>query len=67
MNLTDHEIDKNGLEHKGLITLRNSWGENAGDKGNFYMSYDYFDILGLGVHRIKKNNLLKYSFFVHDK
>jgi C1A family cysteine protease len=35
-------IDNNGISHRGLLTLRNSWGENVGDHGNFYMSYDYF-------------------------
>jgi len=34
--------DSDGKEHKGLFTLRNSWGEEAGDQGNYYMSYDYF-------------------------
>lgn len=35
-------IDHDGKTHKGLFTLRNSWGANVGDKGNFYMTYDYF-------------------------
>lgn len=34
--------DAKGGMHKGLLTLRNSWGEDAGDNGNYYMSYDYF-------------------------
>lgn len=34
--------DAHGGMHRGLLTLRNSWGENVGDNGNFYMSYDYF-------------------------
>lgn len=28
--------------HRGVFTLRNSWGKLAGDKGDYYMSYDYF-------------------------
>lgn len=35
-------IDKKGNKHRGLLTLRNSWGDNVGDNGNYYMSYDYF-------------------------
>lgn len=38
-------IDNNGQKHKGLLTLRNSWGLEAGDNGNYYMSYDYFKML----------------------
>ena len=34
--------DLNGKQHVGLLTLRNSWSENAGDNGNYYMTYDYF-------------------------
>lgn len=33
----------------GLLTLRNSWGEDIADKGNFYMTYDYFKSLTLEV------------------
>ena len=35
-------VDKDGKKHLGLLTLRNSWGEEAGDGGNYYMTYDYF-------------------------
>ncbi|MDR3476590.1 MAG: C1 family peptidase [Gammaproteobacteria bacterium] len=35
-------IDREGKKHQGLLTLRNSWGVEAGDHGNYYMSYDYF-------------------------
>lgn len=34
--------DNQGIAHKGLLTLRNSWGADVGDHGDFYMSYDYF-------------------------
>ncbi|CEG57884.1 C1 family peptidase [Legionella fallonii] len=45
--------DEQGRQHKGLFTLRNSWGENVGDHGNFYMSYDYFKVLVNEAHRIR--------------
>lgn len=40
----DHAVayDPWGGKHQGLLTLRNSWGSDAGDNGNYYMSYDYF-------------------------
>lgn len=34
--------DNDGKKHRGLLTLRNSWGSDVGDNGNFYMTYDYF-------------------------
>lgn len=34
--------DDQGGKHQGLLTLRNSWGTDVGDNGNYYMSYDYF-------------------------
>lgn len=46
-------IDSNGHKHKGLFTLRNSWGTNLGDKGDFYMSYDYFKALTIETQRIR--------------
>jgi hypothetical protein len=33
--------------HKGLLTLRNSWGKEAGDQGTYYMTYDHFQALKL--------------------
>ncbi|OGT50654.1 MAG: hypothetical protein A3E84_00005 [Gammaproteobacteria bacterium RIFCSPHIGHO2_12_FULL_42_13] len=35
-------IDNEGKKHRGLLHLRNSWGDAAGDHGNYYMTYDYF-------------------------
>jgi C1A family cysteine protease len=35
-------VGARGEKHKGVLTLRNSWGEEVGDEGNYYMSYDYF-------------------------
>lgn len=37
--------DDNGHENKGILTLRNSWSEFAGDHGNYYMSYDHFKLM----------------------
>lgn len=45
--------DEQGNEHRGLLTLRNSWGNSVGNKGNFYMSYDYFKLLVIEVQRIR--------------
>ncbi|MFT4057985.1 MAG: C1 family peptidase [Legionella sp.] len=48
-------VDNKGKEHKGLLTLRNSWGSKVGDNGNFYMSYDYFKLLTFDVRRFSPN------------
>lgn len=45
-------VDADGEEHRGLLTLRNSWGTSLGDSGNFYMSYDYFKALVIEAHKI---------------
>lgn len=45
--------DEHGIAHQGLFTLRNSWGEQYGDQGNFYMSYDYFKVLVFEAQRIR--------------
>lgn len=37
--------DRTGQIHHGLFTLRNSWSFLVGDWGDFYMSYDYAEIL----------------------
>ena len=36
---------KNGKISKGVFILRNSWGKEVGDGGNFYISYGYFKAL----------------------
>nr|MCH9717215.1 peptidase C1 [Gammaproteobacteria bacterium] len=46
-------IDPEGHQHQGLLTLRNSWGNKAGDEGDFYMSYDYFKVLAFEIERIR--------------
>ncbi|WP_019215615.1 C1 family peptidase [Legionella tunisiensis] len=50
-------IDNKGHEHRGLLTLRNSWGDKIGDQGDFYMSYDYFKLLATEVLRIRSASL----------
>lgn len=45
--------DADGHQHKGLLTLRNSWGDKLGDHGDFYMSYDYFKVLVVEAQRIR--------------
>lgn len=50
-------IDNEGSAHKGLFTLRNSWGELAGDQGNFYMSYEYFAVVAMEAQRATKLNM----------
>lgn len=49
-------IDGQGHTHRGLLTLRNSWGDKIGDQGNFYMSYDYFKSLTIEVQRIRSSD-----------
>lgn len=44
--------DYTGNEYKGLLTLRNSWGDALGDKGNFYMTYDYFKLFAMEAYRV---------------
>ena len=36
---------KDGKPSKGVFIVRNSWGKQSGDSGNFYISYDYFKAL----------------------
>ncbi|WED42676.1 C1 family peptidase [Legionella cardiaca] len=47
-------VDNHGKKHKGLLFLRNSWGDSVGDDGDFYMSYDYFKLLAFDVTRFSK-------------
>lgn len=45
-------VDDEGKAHKGILMLRNSWGDNVGDHGNFYMTYDYFKIFAMEANQI---------------
>lgn len=41
-----------GKTHKGILILRNSWGKEAGDNGNFYMTYDFFKKFAYEVQKV---------------
>lgn len=41
-----------GKKHKGVLIIRNSWGEDVGDNGNYYMTYDYFMQFAMEVHAL---------------
>ena len=45
-------IDREGKLHRGLFTLRNSWSNEAGDNGDYYMSYDFFEKFVIDVNLI---------------
>ena len=47
-------IDAMGQLHRGLLTLRNSWGSLVGDEGDFYVTYAYFKAALLEAHHLKK-------------
>lgn len=49
--------DAAGKVHQGILTLRNSWSTDAGDKGNYYMSYEYFKLLALEVIEVSPTKL----------
>lgn len=38
-------LTADGTVSKGLFIVRNSWGKQSGDGGNFYISYEYFKAL----------------------
>ncbi len=54
-------IDQDNHEHRGLLTLRNSWGKHVGHHGDFYMSYDYFKTLAFEVQRIRSLKIFMTS------
>jgi hypothetical protein len=45
--------DDHGHVHQGLLKVRNSWGKRIGDQGDFYISYDYFNLLALEIQRVR--------------
>lgn len=47
-------MDHSGHRHRGLLTLRNSWGSWVADWGTFYMSYDYFKTLVFEAQEIMR-------------
>ena len=46
--------DSEGTTNKGVFILRNSWSKEVGDKGNYYVTYDYVKFLALEVAAIRK-------------
>lgn len=46
--------DEHGRSHRGLLKVRNSWGDKIGDHGDFYVSYDYFKALVIELQRIRQ-------------
>lgn len=56
--------DEQGKTYYGLFTLRNSWGPQIGDHGNFYMTYDYLKTLIIEAQRIRS---LKKSALTNDQ
>lgn len=48
--------DNEGGTHKGIFTIRNSWGTGAGDKGNYYMTYDFFKRFVMEAQRLIKTD-----------
>ena len=47
-------IDNEGKKHQGLLYLRNSWGDQVGDHGDFYMTYEFFKHYALSVEVVKR-------------
>lgn len=45
-------MDTSNQKHTGVLTLRNSWGGDAGDQGTYYMSYDYFKTMAMDADEI---------------
>lgn len=46
--------DDAGKPHKGLFKLRNSWGSERGDNGDYYVSYDYLTAFIIDSSSISK-------------
>lgn len=44
--------DQDNVKHKGILKLRNSWGSDVGDKGEFYMTYDFFKEFAMEVQKV---------------
>lgn len=51
----DYVTDNDGTKKRGVLILRNSWGTDTGDRGNFYMTYEYFIALATEAQKIMPN------------
>ena len=47
--------DASGRISRGLVTLRNSWSDQVGDQGDFYMSYSYLKAFLMEEQHILQN------------
>lgn len=47
--------DASGRISRGLVTLRNSWSDQVGDQGDFYMSYNYFKTFLMEAQHIRQS------------
>ncbi len=45
-------VDDNGYSNQGVFILRNSWSKEAGDEGDYYVSYDYVKLLADDVYAV---------------
>ena len=45
---TGHGVIVTGYDdEKGLLKIRNSWGTGLGDKGDYYMTYDFYKLMNM--------------------
>lgn len=49
----------NFTTNKGCFIIQNSWGENSGDHGFFYMTYNFFMGTHLGQHLVQEIYCIK--------
>lgn len=48
-----HAIIVTGYDETNkLFKIRNSWGKDVGEQGDFYMTYDYFDTMTLDAYEV---------------
>jgi hypothetical protein len=53
----DAEVtDSEGGTHKGVFRLRNSWGKSVGDRGNYYVTYDFFKRFVMEAQRLVRTD-----------
>lgn len=57
--------DNAGKKHTGVLILRNSWGDNVGDKGNYYMTYEFFKHYVMEVQKIYLFNMPDNNNITH--
>ncbi len=61
MIITGYDDEAEVEGHKGVLTLRNSWGtDTVNHDGTYYMTYDYFTKLAMEVSEIAPNTLKKH-------